>query len=317
MKYLSSGLKLLSFAVVAIMLATFLQGVKVGAAPPSIPLITNVHPDTVTNRLTINGVNFGTTTPTASLPSGNLTVLSFSNTQIVTVLPAGLFGDYLLTVTNNSNHLPALFILTIGAVGPAGPKGDKGDAGAQGPQGAAGAPGATGPQGLQGPKGDKGDAGTTGPQGLQGETGPQGLPGPQGSGFRIVDSLNHEVGFYNFGFPSMTVFYVPGLDTWFSTQTDKNGFVPGGTLRYPTTDCSGTPYVAVDSFPADLAPRVYVSNDGKVYYVAGAPINFLTRSALNLQTGVCGTTFGGPASTPMAFFNLSDLNLTPPFKLSR
>jgi len=120
------------------------------SAQALLPVITAAQADVTTRRLVINGSAFGSIQPAVSLAGNQLGVSSFTDKQIVAVLPDGLNGDYLLTVTNSSSHLFGVFVITIGATGPAGP------------------------QGLTGPKGD---TGATGQQGLQGPAGP---PGPQG-----------------------------------------------------------------------------------------------------------------------------------------
>jgi hypothetical protein len=107
-------------------------------AQVQLPVITNAQADVPNRHLLINGSAFGSLRPVVNLAGTQLTVSSFTDRQIVAVLPDGLNGDYLLTVTNSSSHLFGIFVVTIGATGPAGPQGPKGDTGATG---------ATGPQG--------------------------------------------------------------------------------------------------------------------------------------------------------------------------
>src|SRR3989442_2644333 len=124
----------------------------------SLPVITSVLVDLPGAKITINGSDFGARTPIVKIPGYSLNVLSFSNTQIVTALPSPSppAGGYLLTVTNVSSNLLAIFELTLGAVGPQGPQGIQGPAGPQGP------PGSPGPAGGAGPKGGSGPPGTQG-----------------------------------------------------------------------------------------------------------------------------------------------------------
>ncbi len=157
-------------------------------ATPSLglPLITSVLVDLPGAKITINGSDFGARTPIVKIPGYNLSVLSFSNTQIVTALPSPSppAGGYLLTVTNVSSNLLAIFELMLGAVGPQGPQGIQGPAGPQGPTGSPGPAGAAGPKGDPGPPGPKGatgETGATGTQGPKGDTGPQGPKGDAGA----------------------------------------------------------------------------------------------------------------------------------------
>jgi len=107
-----------------------------------LPVITAAQASVADSQLVITGTGFGNSRPTVTIPNSQLTVTTFSDKQIVAVLPAGLNGSYLITVTNNSSHLLGLFVVTVGTTGqagqpgPSGPKGDKGD------KGDAGAPGA-------------------------------------------------------------------------------------------------------------------------------------------------------------------------------
>lgn len=140
--------------------------------------------DTVTNRVTITGRNFGNSAPAVKLAEVPIAVQSydFNSQTLIANLPAGLApGSYLLTVTAGSGqNQTADFDLTTGAVGPKGPQGLKGDIGPMGPQGPTGAAGPTGPIGPIGPIGLKGDPGATGAAGVAGPTGPPGQQGPVG-----------------------------------------------------------------------------------------------------------------------------------------
>lgn len=145
------------------------QGPLTGSGNAPIPTVVTTTVDYTTNLITIIGSNFGTTKPVVTLDSLTLAVNTYTDTNVVAVLPLTIKpGSYTLQLTNTSINKSGGFDTTIGAVGPMGP---------QGVPGAAGAPGATG---LQGPKGDPGATGPTGPQGPAGATGPTGAAGPQG-----------------------------------------------------------------------------------------------------------------------------------------
>lgn len=138
------------------------------------------------SQITITGQNFSPagTAPTVTLVPARLTLVSFTNQNIVANVPTGFApGSYLLVVTN-SNSQTGGFDVTLGNAGPPGAPGPAGPQGATSPQGAAGPAGAQGPAGPAGPQGAAGPPGPTGPVGSQGPPGPPGLPGavgPQGS----------------------------------------------------------------------------------------------------------------------------------------
>jgi len=124
-----------------------------------------------TSRLTLTGSGFEPTkvAPTVQSNGVALSVVSASDSQIVTAIPAGAIpGSFAVTVTA-AGGASTVFDMTYGAVGPQGPVGPQG---ATGPAGAAGAPGPKGVQGAVGPQG---------PAGVQGPTGPTGPTGPKGS----------------------------------------------------------------------------------------------------------------------------------------
>jgi hypothetical protein len=130
------------------------------------------------NQITIAGSGFSPQgkTPTVLFNNVNLTVVSFSDTQIVANLPTGTqAASYRLRVTNSQGNFYE-FDVTYGAVGPQGPMGPQGATGPAGPQGPTGATGATGPVGPTGPAGPQGPAGPTGPTGPEGPQGPKGDP---------------------------------------------------------------------------------------------------------------------------------------------
>ncbi|MBV9958963.1 MAG: hypothetical protein JO360_11110 [Acidobacteria bacterium] len=103
-----------------------------------------------------------------TLAGTQLTVTSFNDRQVIVALPAGLKGNYLLTLTNADSHLFGLFVVSLGFSGQQGPQGPPGP---QGPQGAQGQQGPQGPQGPAGAQGPAGPAGAAGAQGAQGAPG--------------------------------------------------------------------------------------------------------------------------------------------------
>jgi hypothetical protein len=129
------------------------------AETDSRPVIDSVLANFAVNptRLTIGGKDLGSASPSVSLDSQPLQVVSFSPTLVVVGLPAEVKpGSYLLTLERGGHaEKTATFDATLGANGP---KGDNGDAGAQGP---AGTPGPAGPQGAAGPPGPPGVGGGT------------------------------------------------------------------------------------------------------------------------------------------------------------
>lgn len=150
--------------------------------------VVNATPDLQAGNLSLEGAGFGVNPGRVTLNGGPLTVLFWSDTEILAQLPpAPRPASYLLTVfrprskkerdEKGGPEEAADFIATLGAVGPEGEKGPIG------PTGAAGLPGEPGPQGIQGPPGPTGATGPQGPQGPVGAIGPQGpvgATGPQG-----------------------------------------------------------------------------------------------------------------------------------------
>lgn len=110
------------------------------------------------NQVTFNGSGFAPSkkSPTVLFSGSALTVVSYSDTQIVAALPANTVpGNFTVLIVNSFGEFFP-YELTYGSAGPQGPMGP------QGPQGQAGAAGPAGPQGaqgLQGPQGPQGQAG--------------------------------------------------------------------------------------------------------------------------------------------------------------
>src|SRR5579863_7969548 len=119
-------------------------------AASTVPVVQSGTINYLTNVLTLSGSNFepGKTAPTVLFNGTALTLASFSNTQVVATLPAGLApGTFNLNLTNSSGN-SIVFDMTYGAIGPQGPAGPAGPAGSQGPTGPIGATGPQGPRGL-------------------------------------------------------------------------------------------------------------------------------------------------------------------------
>jgi hypothetical protein len=123
------------------------------------PVVFAVVADSAVNpaQLTISGKNLARANakPSVTLDDLPVSVSSFSRTDVVASVPAGLKpGSYLLTLEpGGRDERVAKFDVALGAIGP------KGDPGAPGPAGATGPTGPQGPQGPQGPAGPPGSAG--------------------------------------------------------------------------------------------------------------------------------------------------------------
>jgi len=95
------------------------------AAVAQSPIVYNTSADFSLNpaQLTINGNNFGVSTPTVLFDNVPLTLFSYTNTQIVALLPANtLPGSYLITVRQYQKTSGVAFYSALGAVGPQGPQ---------------------------------------------------------------------------------------------------------------------------------------------------------------------------------------------------
>lgn len=127
------------------------------AIAASIPILTisRATIDYSSNQVTFNGSGFEPSkkSPTVLFAGSQLTVISYTDTQIIAALPVNTVAGNFTTLIVNSlgEFLPYELIY-----------------------------GSTGPQGLIGPPGPQGQAGAVGPAGLTGPAGPQGLQGPQG-----------------------------------------------------------------------------------------------------------------------------------------
>jgi hypothetical protein len=142
-------------------LALFTPLVALGA--PSGPVVNNGSINYQTNQVTLSGSSFqpGKTAPTVLFNGSSLALSSFSDTQIIATLPAGLLpGTFNLTVNSSSGS--TTFDLTYGATGPQGSAGPAGPTGSQGPIGPVGPAGSQGPRGITGAPGAPGPAGANG-----------------------------------------------------------------------------------------------------------------------------------------------------------
>jgi hypothetical protein len=109
------------------------------------------------NQITISGSGFSPQgkSPAVLFNNVNLSLASFSDSQIVASLSNGTSAaSYRLRITNSQGNF-CDFDVTYGAVGPQGPIGPQGTTGPQGPGGP------QGPQGPQGAQGVPGGFGTT------------------------------------------------------------------------------------------------------------------------------------------------------------
>src|SRR4051812_45452704 len=101
------------------------------------PVITSVLQDA--NLVTIRGVGFvqnkGPLQVSIMGSPVPLSVMSYTDTTIIAVLPAGMApGSYQLSLDGQGSHDDDFYV-TYGAQGPKGDKGDRGDAGAPGATG--------------------------------------------------------------------------------------------------------------------------------------------------------------------------------------
>jgi len=146
-------------------------------AVAAVPVVNSGTINYQTNQITLTGTGFepAKTKPTVAFNGVALTVTTFSNTQVVATLPAGMTAGTFNLVLTNSQGSAVDFNMNYGATGPQGPAGPAGPAGAQGPAGPAGATGATG---------------ATGPRGLTGAPGAPGPAGENGTSFIFLDAYN-------------------------------------------------------------------------------------------------------------------------------
>src|SRR4051794_29702332 len=140
------------------------------------------------NTVTIRGLGFGDRAAQVWCEDYSLTILSWTDSEIVVHFPDALAdGSYLLTIIRGEGQkAQGVFDMTVqgqttgtaaGPRGEAGPAGPKGDTGAAGPKGDTGPAGPKGETGAKGDPGAKGDTGAAGPKGDAGIAGAKGEPG--------------------------------------------------------------------------------------------------------------------------------------------
>jgi hypothetical protein len=104
---------------------------------------------------------------------------------------------------------------------------------------------------------------------------------------------------------------------WFVLQVNSTGFASTNLdLSYTTTDCSGTPYLRVDS--GTLTAVAEVQNN-TLYYPGAPPTETTVNSDFALNADGSGPgctldTFSAPMAT-VSTFDLTTLKLVPPFSL--
>src|SRR5262249_13950239 len=153
-------------------------------------VIERADADSTLTYLFIQGHHLGVHEPVVIFGGTQLSVESWSPTDVVARLPLGVSAaTYRLVLVKKDGAVPLFDVYvadppagsTSGTSGPTGPPGPAGPQGAQGPAGPAGPTGATGPQGPAGPTGATGAQGLAGPTGPTGPQGPAGPAGPAGA----------------------------------------------------------------------------------------------------------------------------------------
>ncbi|MGA8089328.1 MAG: IPT/TIG domain-containing protein [Terracidiphilus sp.] len=143
-----------------ILTAALLLTPRIFAFAAAIPVLT-IDRATINygnNQVRFNGSGFEPSkkSPTVLFAGSPLTVVSFTDNQIVAALPVNtVAGDFAVLIVNSFGEFRS-FELTYGSTGPEGPVGSPGPQGQAGAVGPAGPTGPAGPQGLQGPQGPAG-----------------------------------------------------------------------------------------------------------------------------------------------------------------
>ena len=116
--------------VVAVVATAVVIQVRPTAESAPAPVIAAAQPNSETQTLTIQGVNFGDAVSEVTLGLSPLAVSSWTSTSVTANLPAYEPGSYLLVLKRADGIFSNSMDLTIGAVGPIGPAGPQGDPGA-------------------------------------------------------------------------------------------------------------------------------------------------------------------------------------------
>jgi hypothetical protein len=138
---------------------------------------------------------------------------------------------------------------------------------------------------------------------------------PTGSGgLRVVDSTGKELGFFSGSSEfNAAIGHIGSLDLWLRFKLDGTGLL-NDSLWFPTTDCSGIPYAPLA--PSSLLHDAFVN--GELVYWAKAQQLYIIVQSRKDPVGPCEPSLGYSGFfVPLSSFPLSDLELTPPFKLSR
>jgi hypothetical protein len=117
--------QILVVAVAVVATAVVIQVQPAAESAPA-PVIAAAQPNSDTQTLTIQGVNFGDALSEVTLGLSPLTVSSWTSTSVTASLPAYAPGSYLLVLKRADGIFSNSMDLTIGAVGPMGPAGPQG-----------------------------------------------------------------------------------------------------------------------------------------------------------------------------------------------
>jgi hypothetical protein len=159
------------------------------------------------------------------------------------------------------------------------------------------------------------------PAGPRGPAGPQGAQGPTGPGALMVkDSTGQVVGSY---LPVGTVVQPSLYESVFirtstlsfavSFSSSQLGLPNNTTLFYTSSNCTGTAYLPSPPTIGVLPSAVVINTTA---YIAGSTAsNFAPGSYWNPAGGCMGPGGAGYFVPVVATFNLSTLNLVPPFSV--
>ena len=168
-------------------------------------------------------------------------------------------------------------LLGSNVTGPQGPQGLQGPVGATGPAGPQGIQGLQGAAGRNGTNGTNGTNGATGPAGAIGPAGPQGVAGPIGpqgptlNTYKLYDSTNQFVAYYD-AYQKSLNFNVQGVEYMVSRGVSPNGFSSDWNYNQPSftsTDCTGDiyfPYWFANSVNIDASFNNYFDYQRTIIY---------------------------------------------------